>query len=120
MKDFEDDELELTSYSDIDDSEDVFEHINRHMKSEDDCFSSEDKEENSESAEDEIFTNETLLSKLRYEVVKQEYKRKEFRFKYKDDYINATPMIEINPNKFVFKIDNKMKGIILSDLELIY
>ncbi len=63
----------------------------------------------------------TLLAALRDELKLKEYERGSLTF-IKDgvDY-EGVPMLEINPNKFVFKIEpsGKMQSIVLSDIQVL-
>ena len=56
-----------------------------------------------------------LTKRLREELGKVETKRDYLVFKYRDETLKGIPMVEINPGKFVFNIDGKLRGINLSE-----
>lgn len=56
-----------------------------------------------------------LTKRLREELKKAETKRDYLVFKYRDETLKGIPMAEINPGKFVFNVDGKLKGINLSE-----
>ena len=56
-----------------------------------------------------------LTKRLREELGKAETKRDYLVFKYRDETLKGIPMAEINPGKFVFNVDGKLKGINLSE-----
>ena len=51
------------------------------------------------------------MSVIRDELKKKEYLRRSLRFIYKGEVCEGVPMAEINPSKFVFKIDGKLVGV---------
>ena len=57
-----------------------------------------------------------LLNVLRDELKLKECDRGYLTFKYRGEIYDGIPMVEINPSKFVFKIDDKMKSILLSEI----
>lgn len=59
---------------------------------------------------------DSLLSVLRDELKLKECDRGYLTFKYRGEIYDGIPMAEINPSKFVFSIDNKMKSILLSEI----
>lgn len=63
----------------------------------------------------------TLLSALRNELKLKEYERSSLLFQKDGEELEGVPMLEINPNKFVFKIlpEGKLRSIVLSDIVLI-
>ena len=60
----------------------------------------------------------TLLSALRYELKLQEPDRGALSFSKDGVDYEGVPMLEINPNKFVFKLEpeGKLKSFLLSDI----
>ena len=61
----------------------------------------------------------TLVNMLRDELHKKEYARDYLRFRYRGEICDGVPMSEINPSKFVFKIDNKLKAINLGEIKIL-
>lgn len=59
---------------------------------------------------------DSLLNVLRDELKLKECDRGYLTFKYRGEIYDGIPMVEINPSKFVFKIDDKMKSILLSEI----
>lgn len=62
----------------------------------------------------------TLLAALRAELVLKEFDRGSLSFKKDGVEYEGVPMLEINPNKFVFKLepDGKLKSFNLSDIQV--
>lgn len=56
-----------------------------------------------------------LTKRLREELKKAEDKRDYLVFKYREETLKGVPMAELNPGKFVFNIDGKLKGINLAE-----
>lgn len=56
-----------------------------------------------------------LSNRLRDELKKTENKRDYLVFKYRDETLKGVPMAEINPGKFVFNINGKLRGINLAE-----
>lgn len=56
-----------------------------------------------------------LTKRLREELQKAEDKRDYLVFKYREETFKGVPMAELNPGKFVFNIDGKLKGINLAE-----
>ena len=56
-----------------------------------------------------------LTKRLREELQKAEDKRDYLVFKYREETLKGVPMAELNPGKFVFNIDGKLKGINLAE-----
>lgn len=65
---------------------------------------------------DDISKKDNILEKFRYEIKKQEPYRKEFSVVYKGEFLRMVPMAEINPNRFVVMIDEKLKAVNLTDI----
>jgi hypothetical protein len=63
----------------------------------------------------------TLLSALRDELKLQEPDRGALAFSKDGVDYEGVPMLEINPNKFVFKLEpnGKMQSIVLSDIQVL-
>lgn len=80
----------------------------------------DDEEEENEFADYEEIDAKELgpkLSKaLREELKKPEYVRDFLRFKYNNEIFEGIPEAEINPGKFVFNINGKLKAINLSNI----
>lgn len=61
----------------------------------------------------------TLVNMLRAELQKKECYRDYLRFRYRGEICDGVPMSEINPSKFVFKIDKKLKAVNLSEIKIL-
>ena len=63
----------------------------------------------------------TLLSALRNELKLKEYDRSSLLFQKDGEELEGVPMLEINPNKFVFKMlpEGKLRSITLSDIVIL-
>ena len=63
----------------------------------------------------------TLLSALRNELKLKEYDRSSLLFQKDGEEMEGVPMLEINPNKFVFKMlpEGKLRSITLSDIVIL-
>lgn len=100
-------------YDDISDNEDF----------DDEDLDSEYYDEDDEDLEEEILHNKQLTvdlpNVLRTEIKKQEPFRDYLLFKYKGEICEGVPLAEINPNKFIFKIDGKMRSIVLSEIKIL-
>ena len=79
-----------------------------------------DDEDEDDIIDNEPITQKTLLSALRYELKLKEFERGSLSFKKDGVSYEGVPMLEINPNKFVFKLepDNKLKIFLLSDIQV--
>lgn len=80
-------------------------------------------DEDDEDLEEEILRNKELTVDLP-EILRNELKKKEpnrdyLLFKYKGEICEGVPMAEINPNKFIFKINDKMRSIVLSEIKIL-
>lgn len=60
-----------------------------------------------------------LVKILRQELEKKECSRDYLSFRYRGEIYDGVPMAEINPSKFVFKIDNILKAINLSEIKIL-
>lgn len=95
-------------------------------------------DENGEVIEDETFEQETeeqsddieddytgkdvttaVVTALRDELKKKEYLRDYLRFRYKGEVCDGVPMAEINPSRFVFKINDKLVAIQLGEIKIL-
>lgn len=95
-------------------------------------------DENGEVIEDETFEQETeeqsddieddytgkdvttaVVTALRNELKKKEYLRDYLKFKYKGEVCDGVPMAEINPSRFVFKINDKLVAIQLGEIKIL-
>lgn len=95
-------------------------------------------DENGEVIEDETFEQETeeqsddieddytgkdvttaVVTALRNELKKKEYQRDYLKFKYKGEVCDGVPMAEINPSRFVFKINDKLVAIQLGEIKIL-
>lgn len=72
------------------------------------------------SMEDE-YAPKSLVSLLRTELKRLYCDRGSLSFRYKGEDYEGIPMLEINPNKFVFEIsdDKKLKSFLISDITVI-
>lgn len=52
-----------------------------------------------------------LSKALREEIKKPEFARDYLLFKYRGETLEGIPMKELNPGKFIFNIDGKLRGI---------
>ena len=123
-------------YPELDYEEDVFDTINNNS---DRFYGNNDYiDENNEVKEDEPFEQETeeqqddskdnyigkdvtaaVVTALRDELKKKEYLRDYLRFRYRGEVCDGVPMAEINPSKFVFKIDDKLVGVKLGEIKIL-
>ena len=60
-----------------------------------------------------------VVTALRDELKKKEYLRDYLRFRYRGEVCDGVPMAEINPSKFVFKIDNRLVGVKLGEIKIL-
>ncbi len=128
MKEYDEENLEL--YDEEDEVLGVDEEIKRNHNEEESEFPGLDDEEDSveetdeedsaeEKPEKSVKVTETaLLKALRQELAKVEYRRNYFRFRYRGEKYSGIPLHELNPGKYVFLIDDKMKGIYLNEMEI--
>ena len=65
-----------------------------------------------------VKNSDSLLNVLRDELKLKEFERGYLKFKYRGEIYDGVPMVEINPGKFVFKIDDKMKSILLAEIKV--
>ena len=88
---------------------------------EDEPFEQEDEEQLDDIKDDSIGKDITddVVTALRDELKKKEYKRDYLRFIYRGEVCDGVPMAEINPSKFVFKIDNNLVGVKLGEIKIL-
>ena len=117
ITDYDNDELELQEDDEV---LGVDEEIKRnHEDPEEDDFPEVD------DAPEEIETpkpNKSLDSLrvvLRDELMKPEYNRNWYKFNYHGEKYTGKVLHEINPNKFVFLIDDSMKGIWINEVTIL-
>ena len=130
------DDLGYDMYPELDYEEDVFDTINNNS---DRFYGNNDYiDENNEVIEDEPFEQEdedqtedikdnyigkdvttAVVTALRDELKKKEYLRDYLRFRYRGEVCDGVPMAEINPSKFVFKIDDKLVGVKLGEIKIL-
>lgn len=71
------------------------------------------------SMEDE-YIPKSLVSLLRTELKRMYCDRGSLTFRYNGEDYEGIPMLEINPNKFVFELeDKKLKSFLISDITII-
>lgn len=130
------DDLEYDIDSELDSEVDLFDTINNNS----DQFYGKTcyLDENGEVIEDETFEQETeeqsddieddytgkdvttaVVTALRNELKKKEYQRDYLKFKYKGEVCDGVPMAEINPSRFVFKINDKLVAIQLGEIKIL-
>lgn len=130
------DDLGYDIDAELDSEVDVFDAINHNS----DQFygKTEYLDENGEVIEDEPFEQEAeeqpeeikdnsagkdvtaaVVTALRDELKKKEYQRDYLRFRYRGEVCDGVPMAEINPSKFVFKIDDRLVGVKLGEIKIL-
>lgn len=130
------DDLRYDIDAELDSEVDVFDAINHNS----DQFygKTEYLDENGEVIEDEPFEQEVeeqpeeikddsagkdvtaaVVTALRDELKKKEYQRDYLRFRYRGEVCDGVPMAEINPSKFVFKIDDRLVGVKLGEIKIL-
>ena len=60
-----------------------------------------------------------VVDALRDELKKKEYQRDYLRFRYRGEVCDGVPMAEIDPSKFVFKIDDRLVGVKLGEIKIL-
>lgn len=61
----------------------------------------------------------SLIRAIHFEMMKPEYNRNKFNFKYRGEEYSGIPLQKINEGKYIFLIDKKMKGIHLNEMILL-
>jgi hypothetical protein len=130
------DDLGYDMDAELDSEVDVFDAINHNS---DQFYGKTDYlDENGEVIEDEPFEQEVeeqpeeikddsagkdvtaaVVTALRDELKKKEYQRDYLRFRYRGEVCDGVPMAEINPSKFVFKIDDRLVGVKLGEIKIL-
>lgn len=120
------DENEFDDFEDYDDSESASDLSNMHINYNDVFGDSaiNDQDDEYEINDIKLDINDksiktTLINMLRDELKKKEPNRDFLRFRYRGEICDGIPVSEINPSKFVFKIDNKLRGINLSEIKIL-
>lgn len=120
---------DVNDYDDIldyDDYESSYDLTNMYKNDSDDVFGDSainDKDDEMETY-DVIDVNDktiktTLVNMLRDELKKKEPNRDFLRFRYRGEICDGVPISEINPSKFIFKIDDKLRGVNLSEIKIL-
>ena len=120
---------DVNEYDDIldyDDSESSYDLTNMYKNDSDDVFGDSvinDQDDDIETY-DVIDVNDktiktTLVNMLRDELNKKEPNRDFLRFRYRGEICDGVPISEINPSKFIFKIDDKLRGVNLSEIKIL-
>lgn len=88
---------------------------------EDEPFEQELEEQPEEVKDDSVGKDVTaaVVAALRDELKKKEYQRDYLRFRYRGEVCDGVPMAEINPSKFVFKIDDRLVGVKLGEIKIL-
>lgn len=88
---------------------------------EDEPFEQESEEQPEEIKDDSVGKDVTaaVITALRDELKKKEYQRDYLRFRYRGEVCDGVPMAEINPSKFVFKIDDRLVGVKLGEIKIL-
>ena len=130
------DDLEYDIDSELDSEVDLFDTINNNSDQfygktcyldengeviEDDPFEQETEEQSDDIEDDSIGKDVTtaVVTALRNELKKKEYQRDYLKFKYKGEVCDGVPMAEINPSRFVFKINDKLVAIQLGEIKIL-
>ena len=88
---------------------------------EDDPFEQEAEEQLEEIKDNSAGKDVTaaVVAALRDELKKKEYQRDYLRFRYRGEVCDGVPMAEIDPSKFVFKIDDRLVGVKLGEIKIL-
>lgn len=130
------DDLEYDIDSELDSEVDLYDVINNNSDQfygktcyldengeviEDETFEQESEEQSDDIEDDSIGKDVTtaVVTALRNELKKKEYQRDYLKFKYKGEVCDGVPMAEINPSKFVFKIDDRLVGVKLGEIKIL-
>ena len=130
------DDLEYDIDSELDSEVDLFDTINNNSDQfygktcyldengeviEDETFEQETEEQSDDIEDDSIGKDVTtaVVTALRNELKKKEYQRDYLKFKYKGEVCDGVPMAEINPSRFVFKINDKLVAIQLGEIKIL-
>ena len=120
---------DVNDYDDIldyDDSESSYDLTSMYKNDSDDVFGDSVINDQDDDIEkyDVIDVNDktiktTLVNMLRDELKKKEPNRDFLRFRYRGEICDGVPISEINPSKFIFKIDDKLRGVNLSEIKIL-
>lgn len=121
---------DVNDYDDIldyDDSESSYDLTSMYKNDSDDVFGDSvinDQDDDDIETYDVIDVNDktiktTLVNMLRDELKKKEPNRDFLRFRYRGEICDGVPISEINPSKFIFKIDDKLRGVNLSEIKIL-
>ena len=130
------DDLGYDADTELDSEVDVFDAINHNSDQfygktdyldedgeviEDDPFEQEAEEQPEEIKDDSPGKDVTaaVVTALRDELKKKEYLRDYLRFRYRGEVCDGVPMAEIDPSKFVFKIDDRLVGVKLGEIKIL-
>lgn len=130
------DDLEYDIDSELDSEVDLYDVINNNSDQfygktcyldengeviEDETFEQESEEQSDDIEDDSIGKDVTtaVVTALRNELKKKEYQRDYLKFKYKGEVCDGVPMAEINPSRFVFKINDKLVAIQLGEIKIL-
>ena len=130
------DDLGYDADTELDSEVDVFDAINHNSDQfygktdyldedgeviEDEPFEQEDEEQAEEIKDDYVGkdVSAAVVNALRDELKKKEYLRDYLRFRYRGEVCDGVPMAEINPSKFVFKIDDRLVGVKLGEIKIL-
>lgn len=130
------DDLEYDIDSELDSEVDLYDVINNNSDQfygktcyldengeviEDETFEQESEEQSDDIEDDSIGKDVTtaVVTALRNELNKKEYLRDYLRFRYKGEVCDGVPMAEINPSRFVFKINDKLVAIQLGEIKIL-
>lgn len=88
---------------------------------EDEPFEQEAEEQPEEIKDNSAGKDATaaVVAALRDELKKKEYQRDYLRFRYRGEVCDGVPMAEIDPSKFVFKIDDRLVGVKLGEIKIL-
>ena len=110
------------SYDDVDENDEIPDEVVFGV--EDDGFGPDDRiqlDDPEELSREEEYTPKNLVSLLRQELKRLYCDRGTLSFRYNGEDYEGVPMLEINPNKFVFEVgdDKKLKSFLISDITIL-
>ena len=130
------DDLGYDVDTELDSEVDVFDAINHnsdqfygktdYLDEDGEVIEDESFEQEAEELPEEIKDNSAgkdvtaaIVAALRDELKKKEYQRDYLRFRYRGEVCDGVPMAEIDPSKFVFKIDDRLVGVKLGEIKIL-
>ena len=136
VKDSYIDDLGYDVDTELDSEVDVFDAINHnsdqfygktdYLDEDGEVIEDEPFEQEAEELPEEIKDNSAgkdvtaaVVAALRDELKKKEYQRDYLRFRYRGEVCDGVPMAEIDPSKFVFKIDDRLVGVKLGEIKIL-